>query len=69
MFPTPIIPDGWSPEQALAVYQFLDELRDRLWEHYQESIIEQLKAEQEIQEQNDAQRELPFYPFNDEVPF
>ena len=69
MFPTPIIPDAWSPEQALAVYQFLDELRDRLWEHYQESIIEQLKAEQEIQEQNDAQLELPFYPFNDEVPF
>ena len=69
MFPTPIIPDDWSPEQAFAVYQFLDELRDRLWDHYQESIIEQLKAEQIIQEQNDAQLELPFYSFNDEIPF
>ena len=69
MFPTPIIPDDWSPEQALAVYRFLDELRERLWDHYQESIIEQLKAEQVIQEQNDVQLELPFYPFNDEIPF
>ncbi len=69
MFPIPIIPDDWSPEQALAVYQFLDALSDRLWDQYQESIIEQLKAEQIIQEQNEAQLELPFYPFNDEIPF
>jgi hypothetical protein len=69
MFPAPLIPDDWSPEQALAVYEFLDELRDRVWDLYHEPITEQLKAERRIQEQNDDQLELPLYPFNDEIPF
>jgi len=69
MFPVPLIPDDWSPEQALAVYEFLDELRDRVWDLYQEPIIEQLKAERVTEEQNDAQLELPLYPFNDAIPF
>jgi len=24
----------WSPEQAVAVFEILDELRDRIWERY-----------------------------------
>ena len=69
LLPAPLIPDDWSPEQALAVYEFLDELRDRVWDLYHEPIIEQLKAERRIQQQNDNQLELPLYPFNDEIPF
>ena len=69
MFPVPLIPDDWSPEQALAVYELLDALRDRIWDRYQTPIIEQLKAEQKIQEHNDAQLELPLFPFNDDIPF
>ena len=65
MFPPPLIPDDWSPEQALAVYEFLDALRDRLWDRYQDPIIEQLRADCS----DDAQLELPFYAFNDEIPF
>jgi hypothetical protein len=30
-----IIPDDWSPEQALAVVELLDDLRERIWAHYQ----------------------------------
>ena len=69
MFPAPIIPDHWSPEQALAIYEFLDELRDRVWDRYREPIIAQLRAEQEVQKQDDPQLELPLFPFNDEIPF
>jgi hypothetical protein len=31
---TPQIPDCWSPEQALAIYTFLDDLRDHIWNRY-----------------------------------
>ena len=41
MRPDPRIPDYWSPEQALAVYEFLDDLRERIWDQYREQIQEQ----------------------------
>ena len=28
------IPEHWSPEQALAVYEFLQALADQLWQRY-----------------------------------
>jgi len=37
MTPFPI-PSHWTPDQALAVYEFLNQLRDQLWQHYQLSI-------------------------------
>jgi len=30
-----LLPDDWSPEQALAVVELLDDLRERIWQHYQ----------------------------------
>ena len=29
-----LIDPDWSPEQALAVIELLDDLRDRIWSHY-----------------------------------
>jgi hypothetical protein len=66
MYPVPIIPDDWSPEQAIAVYDFLDELRERLWDRYGEQITERMRFEYEEQQKH-AQLEL--FPFNDEIPF
>ncbi|MEW7978775.1 MAG: hypothetical protein AB2813_02980, partial [Candidatus Sedimenticola endophacoides] len=34
------------PEQALAVYEFIDELRDALWARYEVQLIEQIKLSQ-----------------------
>ena len=31
---TPQIPDYWSPEEALAVFEFIDDLRERIWARY-----------------------------------
>ena len=30
-----LLPDDWTPEQALAVVELLDDLRERIWAHYQ----------------------------------
>lgn len=30
-----LIPADWTPEQAQAVIELLDDLRDRIWTHYQ----------------------------------
>ena len=29
-----LIPADWTPEQAQAVVDLLDDLRERIWEHY-----------------------------------
>ena len=36
------IPSHWSPEQALAVYEFLHLLTEQLWHHYQRPLIDLL---------------------------
>ena len=66
MPPDPRIPDHWSAEQALAVYEFLDDLRERVRHRYGEQITEQTRLEYE-QQQRIAQLEL--LPLDDEIPF
>jgi predicted DNA binding CopG/RHH family protein len=66
MLPDPRIPDYWSPEQALAIYEFLNDLRERIWDRYGEQITEQMRFEYEKQEKR-AQLELSL--FEDEIPF
>jgi hypothetical protein len=66
MLPDPRIPDYWSPEQALAIYEFLNDLRERIWDRYGEQITEQMRFEYEEQEKR-AQLELSL--FDDEIPF
>jgi hypothetical protein len=40
-----IIPDHWTPEQALAVVGLLDDLSEMIWNHYQVPLYEQLRVE------------------------
>jgi hypothetical protein len=40
------IPTYWSPEEALAVFELLDDLRDKIWAHYG-LHLQQLLAEQQ----------------------
>jgi hypothetical protein len=63
MLPDPRIPDYWSPEQALAIYEFLDDLRERVWDQYRAQIQEQYR----IDRQDDAQPD--FFDIDDELPF
>jgi len=41
-----IIPDDWSPEQALAVVELLDDLREVIWGRYQLQLYK-LQREQQ----------------------
>lgn len=59
-----LLPDDWTPEQAQAVLEFLDDLREVIWQHYlipvQELLAEDCRT--------DSSSELP--PRNeDEEPF
>ena len=54
-----------AAEQALAVYELLDALREQVWERYGEQITERMRREY-AEQQAHAQLELPF---NDEIPF
>jgi hypothetical protein len=40
-----IIPDDWSPEQALAVAELLDDLREAIWARYQFHLQELLREQ------------------------
>jgi len=39
------IPDYWTPEQALAVYELLDELRECILSRYDMQIMDALREE------------------------
>lgn len=35
----------WSAEQALAVIELLDDLRDRIWVHYEIALLDRYREE------------------------
>jgi hypothetical protein len=43
-----LIDDNWTPEQAWAVVELLDDLRERIWNHYQIPIQEYLREERGV---------------------
>ena len=49
-----LIDPEWTPEQAKAVIELLDDLRDRIWAHYELVVIEQHRQDRL------TQTELPF---------
>jgi hypothetical protein len=40
-----LIDPHWSPEQAMAVIELLDDLRDQIWAHYDVALMTQFRAE------------------------
>ena len=40
-----LIDPNWSPNQALAVIELLDDLRDRIWSHYEIALQQKLRDE------------------------
>ncbi len=58
------LPTDWSPDQALAVFEILGELREHLWAYYGMEIQHALRLQQSAPE--------PFVPSNiddSDVPF
>lgn len=54
----------WTPAEAAAILDYLDRLRDCVWEIYQHDIIELRKGEHAEPCCNDNQQELDF-----DIPF
>ena len=44
-----LIDPQWSPEQAMAVVELLDDLRDRIWAHYESVLLEKYRDERVTQ--------------------
>lgn len=40
-----LIDPNWSPEQAMAVIEILDDLRDRIWTHYETVLRDKCRLE------------------------
>ena len=40
------IPATWTPEQALAVFELLDEIRDKIWSRYGAQLQDLLQEQQ-----------------------
>jgi hypothetical protein len=39
------IPAYWTPEQALAVVELLDDLRELIWAHYGMQVIDEVREQ------------------------
>ena len=59
------IPDHWSPEQALAVYEFIQEILQAVTERYQLSLFEILRS-QRIDQTDRSQLDL--FESDDDFP-
>ena len=40
------IPAAWTPEQALAVFELIDEIRDKVWSRYGDQLQDLLQEQQ-----------------------
>jgi hypothetical protein len=54
------LPDYWTPEQALAVYELLKDLADTIWNRYERVLIEQLRRDLEADDREGLERLLRY---------
>ena len=40
-----VIPDYWTADEALAVYDFIDAIRDEIWSRYEMQLIDIIQKE------------------------
>lgn len=65
------IPDYWTDDEALAVFELIDEIRDQIWDHYRLQIQTAARLSRrdhttsQGQTDNDGQTDL----FGDEIQF
>ena len=58
----PIIPPDWSAEQALATFELLNDLMERIWTHYALDI-QTLLRQQQCSDPNASDEADPDPPF------
>ena len=58
-----LISDDWTPDQALAVIELLDDLRDRIWVRYELALFELIREDRgsgRVSEASDDWGDDPF---------
>jgi hypothetical protein len=74
----PPVPTHWSPEQALAVCEYLQQLSEQIWAHYRLPMIELIGpvAEQALRPTSPSAHPAPIDrwrtappDFDDDLPF
>jgi hypothetical protein len=58
------IPNNWSAEQALDIYEFLAEIQQQIWDRYELQLIDLLCAD--LDERDTHQIDL--FKLNDDTP-
>ncbi|MCP3871210.1 MAG: hypothetical protein GY703_24540 [Gammaproteobacteria bacterium] len=58
------IPPHWSAEQAMVVWEFLDEVARCVWDRYELPLVEQIQAELYQESSN----QLDLFDPNDDLP-
>lgn len=61
--PIATIPTYWTPEQALAVYELLDDLREEIWAIYN------VRLQNEIRHQRQPEKRRPQKAKSTDPPF
>jgi hypothetical protein len=52
------IPTYWTPEQAFAVFELIDDLRDAIWQHYNIQLIDEFRDQLKPNLVNYSEKEL-----------
>ena len=60
------LPDDWSPEQALAVWELLNELAERVWARYEIPLLELIRAD--LQPEHDP-NQADLFDLDDDISF
>lgn len=72
-YPPRPLPTHWSPEQALAVYEYLQQLSAQLWHYYRSDFVAHLgKPATEVLQPTDPNRQMDLFesnPFDSDLPF
>jgi hypothetical protein len=66
------IPNHWTDEEALTVFEFIDGIRDQIWDHYCLQIQSAAKSTRHIKismEDPDDVSEEQTDLFDDQIPF
>lgn len=62
------IPHDWTPEQALAVWELLNDLAERIWARYEIPLIELIRTDR-LYDPDTNPNQFDLFDPNDEVPF
>ena len=59
------LPDYWTPAEALAVYELLNDLAEAIWNRYEVELIEHLRNDRVYGDTS----QLDLFDFDDPIPF